>query len=297
MILPRGPRELVPDHSSIRIPKAWTILTKKNGRLPICIAFRPHDASSIRVDPRRCDYELDSPGFSSGNKPNAPFNLHKSVSVYTSTTVIIATTLVTAPSRTISTTSTSTSNTSITPSRTSSSMLTNCPMDNPSTSRPEFDSEQASNKRVKFNNSYQCNCGSHYWHLGSNDDCSAWYILHPKTCAANRRSTKPRTTDALESPTEPQPPPPVLPRPIPVKITPEPYTLKYQEAQGIAGTSLGPEQNSFIHSSVRIFTLDGRRIDELMERMHILETRLATERVFGGQASTELPPYYRDGTV
>ncbi|KAJ3713478.1 hypothetical protein DFJ43DRAFT_892670 [Lentinula guzmanii] len=91
-----------------------------------------------------------------------------------------------------------------------------------------------------------------------------------------RRSPKPRT-DALESPTETQPPPPVLPKQIPVKTTPEPYTLKYQEAQGIAETSLGPEQNSFIHPSVRIFTLDGRRINELIERMHILETRLATE--------------------
>ncbi|KAJ3740725.1 hypothetical protein DFH05DRAFT_1528503 [Lentinula detonsa] len=111
-----------------------------------------------------------------------------------------------------------------------------------------------------------------------------------------RRSTKPRTDD-LKSPTETQPPPPVLPKQIPVKITPEPYTLKYQEAQGIAETSSGPEQNSFIHPSVRIFTPDGRRIDELMERMHILETRLATERVYGGQASTPLPPYYTDGTV
>ncbi|KAJ3992863.1 hypothetical protein F5050DRAFT_1785948 [Lentinula boryana] len=250
------PRELV-DPSSICIPKGQKVVINQ--------AFKPHDASSINVDPRDCDCEPDSPDFSSGNKLDTPFNLDRSVSVYTSTTVIIATTLVTAPSRTINTTSTFTSNTSITQSK-------------------QTTNESSSTVHTS------AIVGAIIGTLGTMMIAVLGIFYIQKRV---RRSTKLRT-DTLESPTESQPPPPVLPKPIPVKIAREPYTLKYQEAQGIAKSSLEPEQNGFIHPSIRIFTPDGRRIDELMERMHTLETRLAMERVYGGQASTPLPPYYTD---
>ncbi|KAJ3847374.1 hypothetical protein EV368DRAFT_87810 [Lentinula lateritia] len=99
-----------------------------------------------------------------------------------------------------------------------------------------------------------------------------------------RRSRKRNGT--LGSSLESQPPPPLPSKPTPVKLTPDPYTLKYIESQRDVNASERESSTNPVNP-----LMSDRKIDELIRRMRTLEM-LLVESPGVPPPATPLPPNY-----